>query len=675
MVASGASASGKAEPTSGGTAARIATRLTPAAILAVVGIAALPRLVGLPIQPGLTHEEAANGLAVLAALGDATRATSAGYAASEPLFVALQSLLAIPFGLSFLSLRLAAALCGVLTIPALYFAGAQLALWRGSPRRAWPTALISCLLLATSYWHLFFSRLGVAATLPPLLVTLAVGFLWRGLRRGTAIDFALAGLCGGVAAATGWMGAALALALVVGGAACIVGARLGLARVGALVGSAAVVTAALLAATAVAPASRALPGPALDAHWSLSDLIAEVGVTLALDGSLPSVSTISTGAPAFDPLAGLLFWSGLVAAIPRVAGSRLGRAPTAGGSRLAALPEATLLAWVVLALAGSVTATGRIDQASFLAAAPALALLMAVGAGSIVGWAAALRARDVGVIAVTILVAGSALLSGYAYFGRWLAGEVGRSQLLVDRAEAADRIVGLAADHRVFLAPAVYRDPSVRFATREVWSQIEEIGADGRPRLDGRPTAFVFPASERERAALLRTRIGAEAVIDEIADGGAEPLLAVVRLDAASVALAEPPVASFIEQIDLVSASVEPSTVKAGDRVRVYLTWNSRRQIGDDYTMFLHLRDGDNKTIAQVDARPGIDRAPTFEWSPGVRVFDEVDLRVPEGTAPGDLRLVVGLYRAEGLQQLPTHSTTRPVAGAEVTIDRVIVVP
>ena len=196
---------------------------------------------------------------------------------------------------------------------------------------------------------------------------------------------------------------------------------------------------------------------------------------------------------------------------------------------------------------------------------------------------------------------------------------------------------------------------------------------DARPSPEDQPAVYVLPAADKERAALLGKRLGAEARIEEVAGSDGKPRLVVVRLDTETSAQSGPPVASFLDQIDLVSARIEPNEARSGGEVRVYLTWSSRRQIGDDYTMFLHLRRGAAETVAQVDVRPGSDRAPTYDWRPGRRVFDELTLMTPDGAAPGELRVVLGLYRAAGAQRLPATVDGQAVAGGEVEIGRVIV--
>ncbi|OQY19526.1 MAG: hypothetical protein B6I35_11565 [Anaerolineaceae bacterium 4572_32.2] len=82
---------------------------------------------------------------------------------------------AVPFvaalGLSVTSVRMAAAACGWLTLPLIY--------WLGARMFDRPAGLVAALLLALSPWHLPFSRMGLEGTVVVLLVTSCVAAFWK----------------------------------------------------------------------------------------------------------------------------------------------------------------------------------------------------------------------------------------------------------------------------------------------------------------------------------------------------------------------------------------------------------------------------------------------------------------------------------------------------------------
>ena len=83
--------------------------------------------------------------------------------------------------------RLATVITGVLSVPAAYLAGSQL--FGRAP------ALALALLIAVSRWSVNFSRIGMFNILMTLFVFLAIGLLFKALRRGRITDYLWAGLC------------------------------------------------------------------------------------------------------------------------------------------------------------------------------------------------------------------------------------------------------------------------------------------------------------------------------------------------------------------------------------------------------------------------------------------------------------------------------------------------
>ncbi|MBF8284077.1 MAG: conserved rane protein of unknown function [Anaerolineales bacterium] len=84
-------------------------------------------------------------------------------------------------GSSVFTLRLAAATLGLLTIPAAYFAIRQVMRFEENARLL---AAFAAAFLAFAFFHVTFSRFGFRVIAEPLVQSLALGFLFRGLHRG-----------------------------------------------------------------------------------------------------------------------------------------------------------------------------------------------------------------------------------------------------------------------------------------------------------------------------------------------------------------------------------------------------------------------------------------------------------------------------------------------------------
>lgn len=164
-------------------------------IIAIIALAAFFRLWQLDIiPPGLYPDEAING-------NDAVQSLESGLPGGfkvfysenngrEGLFINLQTVAIKAFGKSAWSLRFVSAIAGILTVWALYLLAKEL--------YNREIALISSFLLAISFWHVNFSRIGFRAILAPLFLTFAFYFFWRGIKTSHLIHSALSGIFWGL---------------------------------------------------------------------------------------------------------------------------------------------------------------------------------------------------------------------------------------------------------------------------------------------------------------------------------------------------------------------------------------------------------------------------------------------------------------------------------------------
>jgi hypothetical protein len=107
--------------------------------------------------------------------------------------------------------------------------------------------------------------------------------------------------------------------------------------------------------------------------------------------------------------------------------------------------------------------------------------------------------------------------------------------------------------------------------------------------------------------------------------------------------------ASFDDQIELIGYNLS-STDGAVD---ITLHWRAVQVPENDYTVFVHLLDGEGNVIAQHDGQPQGGTYPTSVWDDGEVVADDHPLVLPPDLSPGDYRLRVGLYRLETGERLP----------------------
>lgn len=124
------------------------------------------------IPPGLFPDEAMNGNNAYEALG--TRNFKVFYRENfgrEGLFINIQAISIAIFGNTAFALRIVSAVFGTLTVLAVYFFVRE---YTKQER----IALLASFFVATSFWHILFSRIGFRAITAPFFLTLGLGMLY-----------------------------------------------------------------------------------------------------------------------------------------------------------------------------------------------------------------------------------------------------------------------------------------------------------------------------------------------------------------------------------------------------------------------------------------------------------------------------------------------------------------
>lgn len=160
----------------------------------IVLVAAFLRLYRLHEVPsGLYGDEAFKGVEARRVLsGEEHPVFFEGNYGEEPLYTYLVAISFLLFGASGWAIHLVAAIAGLATIPLLYLLARELF----PPEEGQPSlvGLLAAFWLATSYWHITYSRFGIEPVLLPLFATLASYFLWRGLKSQHRGPFVWSGL-------------------------------------------------------------------------------------------------------------------------------------------------------------------------------------------------------------------------------------------------------------------------------------------------------------------------------------------------------------------------------------------------------------------------------------------------------------------------------------------------
>ncbi len=574
----------------------------------------------------------------------------------------------------FMTARLVTALFGALTTLSAYALGV-----RGWGKGA---GLAGALFVAVLPMHLRFSQWATTDVMAAFLVSLSLGAALVILRTGRWQAYLVAGAFAGLAASAKYNAGAVAGAIVV---------------------------AAALRAFDQSRGGNAPSRPEADSDSGLRPLLA-AGWKLALAG-LAAIACFAAGTPY-----AVLSWGQVGGGIARqwnnygganghyrgawnVAGyadfflndglGLLGCLLVGAGLVIMGLRRPRVLAvWLGFALPSLLVHLSR--PTHFMQNMLPLLVACALPAGVAVTELPALLTRrapalrQLALAALLVALVAPPLARSLTYVGRQAAGD-GRLELLSWIEQEVPPGARIAAEMKPIPGPsearwtdvpdlsihdlAWYRAQGYAYlvASSKRWGQIEPPAAYDH-LLDGVVAEF-GPRVRREemtgpRLLVIDTGLSAadvpQPLAQEVRVGGARLLGVAVGDPSAD---GEPPML------------VPTAELKAGGVLGLRTFWQVEEPFGQDYLIFVHLLDANGGRPTQRDAPPWQGRFPTTTWRPGTLVVDANDVYLPPGIAPGEYRVVVGMYDPATGARPPVSVDGTPVADGMVEVARVRVGP
>ncbi|NTW04052.1 MAG: hypothetical protein HGA19_22725, partial [Oscillochloris sp.] len=120
---------------------------------------------------------------------------------------------------------------------------------------------------------------------------------------------------------------------------------------------------------------------------------------------------------------------------------------------------------------------------------------------------------------------------------------------------------------------------------------------------------------------------------------------------------------------------VQGGTLKPGGVLGLRTFWQVEQPFTDDFFIFVHLIDANGGVPTQRDAPPWQGRFPTSSWQAGTMVVDANDVYLPPELAPGEYRVVIGMFSPENNARPPVTINGTPVPNGEYEIARITVAP
>lgn len=603
------------------------------------------------VPPGLTHDEANNVADATAVLQGARPFYFPVAQGKEPLYPYSAGLIMALLGPTPLALRITSVIWGMLLVFLAF-------VWARKNYGGF-VALLTVAGLATSFWGISTSRLGLRAmTLPVLLTATAIALPISESRPSHRVPALIGGICLGLTFYTYLAARVMPALFILFAFYLLLTDRARWRKVWShwlmILLVAAVVAAPLFVYLQRHPAAsirigqldrplRALlsgnPGPLLRTLISSLEIFSFRG-----DGFIPYNIP---GRPLLDPVLSALFYAGLLITVWRW------RQPA----------NAFALLWLLVGFFPAL-ATGR-DAANLraIAAQPVTFLFPALALREL--WDAC-RSQPRGVRLAVVGAVGSlafgvaAFLAIRDYFVRWPNRQDVRVHYHADLRAIAETVEGWSADLPVgvsTLYPGEYHDPRV----------VQAFVSGGDPSLrwfDGRH-ALVLPSSSVARLVLpavpqldqtLWDLIRPHATLSErveLRPGDFNPTFDVYRWASGDtredlLAMMMPPAepdrlpVGVGDVLDFQGYQLQGWTGEGGSELQLLSLWDIASSLPDDRdaVLFVQLLDSEDRVIAQRDELG----APSWNWCRGESFVQLHRLSVPADAATGEYHLIAGAY-------------------------------
>jgi 4-amino-4-deoxy-L-arabinose transferase-like glycosyltransferase len=664
------------------------------ALILIVLVSAFFNLYDLDeLPPGLHHDEAFHGVDAMSILqrGEHPIFFEENFG-REPLFSYLVAISVYLLGASALSIRAVSAVAGIVTVLTLYFLVKEIFSQEEDSVSRY-RGLLAAFILATSYWHVNFSREGLRSSLVPLFAVLTFYFLWRGVRRGEEVSFACSGFFLGASLYTYQAARFLPPFLILFLAYCLLLDKGFWRRY----------RRGLLLLLAVALITFAPLGYYFLSHPSGFTLrLGQASVATSGEGWDKAARTILT-----NTAKSLAMFSLRGDDDPR---NNLPGRPALGtnvflnvflsvgfllGSILALVrirkPEyAFWVFWLGIMLLPTILSTYAPHYKRAIGVTPALAILTANGILALKEGVQRFTRRKTmliqrGLYFIVLLamgggLVGSAMDTYHDYFMTW-GKEAGLYYSFdVGLVSIAEYVNGLPPGNSVYLSPDHSDHPTIAFTLRQ---DAKLKSFDGRkclvfPGAPGRDITYIVITYEDQRSLpLLRRYCPQGRVVKEGKDFDGWTYFVAYHVPGGSewrIAPQHRLLANLDNKVKLLGYDFAAETYQPGDVVDLTLYWQALDEMDEDYTVFTHLLGSYNPLTngplwGGHDSGPGGGTYPTTVWEAGEIVVEEYGIPIQADAPPGEYQLEVGMYHLATMKRLPVLDDSGAVRDDRILLD------
>ncbi len=136
-----------------------------------------------------------------------------------------------------------------------------------------------------------------------------------------------------------------------------------------------------------------------------------------------------------------------------------------------------------------------------------------------------------------------------------------------------------------------------------------------------------------------------------------------------SAPLAGGPAINFDNRILFLGYDLDRRQLRPGETLELSLTWQSLKRLEEDYTVFVHILDEEQRIWGQEDIGPVHGTYPTSQWKEGEIIEDIHSVRLSYEAPPGEYQIEVGLYLLSTMARLRVLDEEMKVVDDKVIIE------
>jgi len=132
---------------------------------------------------------------------------------------------------------------------------------------------------------------------------------------------------------------------------------------------------------------------------------------------------------------------------------------------------------------------------------------------------------------------------------------------------------------------------------------------------------------------------------------------------------------NFDNRILLLGYDLDRQQPGPGETLELALTWQSLQRMDEDYTVFVHILDEEQRIWGQEDIGPVHGTYPTSQWKEGEIIEDIHSVQLSYEAPPGEYQIEFGFYLLSTMSRLRVLDEEMTVVDDKVLIGGVTVSP